>query len=87
VPRHGAPVPAAPSAGSATAVQVLPPSVVRSSTFLPTAQPCAASVKSTWYRAAGPAYCLIQLCPPSLVARIRPLPAAQPWLASANWMA
>ncbi len=73
--------------GSFSAVQVAPPSVVRSSVSPPAAQPCWASVKSTWSRAALPLYCLVQVRPASVVARIRPAPATQPWLGSVNWTA
>jgi hypothetical protein len=66
---------------------VAPPSAVRSSVPWPTAQPWAASVKSTCHRAAVPEYCLVHARPPSLVAMIRPAPAAQPWLWSTNWIA
>ena len=73
--------------GSASAVQLAPPSTVRSSEPPPAAQPYWASMKSTWSRSAGPAYCLVQWAPPSMVAMIRPSPATQPWPGSVNWTA
>src|SRR5580693_2929713 len=70
-----------------SAIQLAPPSVVRSSEPPPAAQPCWPSMKSTWLRAAAPAYCRVQLAPPSLVAMMRPAPATQPWPESVNWTA